>query len=247
VKRQSKARSYVTFPAPGRNLQRGRPYYNANGRGASLAATVAALGLLAGACAATVPLPARAASVEANECRGALPAEEEARSLESFRVLAVRSTFHQNACNGACTVWGVYLVVRPQGRVDPERFAQMLRCHNLRVLDGEVDASRIPNDPYGLRDSWLEMDVRLDPGNYLVTLVGDHVSDTLRILQRAKAYAAAHGTGTLEPSRLVDRARRRRRTRRPARTQIGRLFQREWYRKPIFRELGAFRAPWGEA
>lgn len=135
--------------------------------------------------------------MEANECRDALPPEEEARALESTQVLQVRPRFHQNACNGVCTVWGVYLVVRPSGGVDVERFARMLRCHNLRVLDGEVDASRIPNDPYGLRDSWLEIDVKLDAGNYVVTLAGDRVSDTLRILQRAKAYAAAHGVGTL--------------------------------------------------
>ncbi len=158
---------------------------------------ITALGLVAVACATPVPLPARAASMEANECRNALPAEEEARALESIQVLAVRPKFHQNACNGVCTVWGVYLVVRPPGGVDPERFARMLRCHNLRVLDGEVDASRIPNDPCGLRDSWLDIDVKLDAGNYVVTLVGDDVSDTLRILQRAKAYAAAHGVGTL--------------------------------------------------
>ena len=156
-----------------------------------------ALGVLTGACTMPVPLPARAASMEANECREALPAEEEARALESIRVLAVRPKFHQNACNGVCTVWGVYLIVLPPGGVDLERFGRMLRCHNLRVLDGEVDASRIPNDPYGLRDSWLEIDVKLDAGNYVVTLVGDHVSDTLHILQRAKAYAAAHGAGTL--------------------------------------------------
>jgi hypothetical protein len=158
---------------------------------------VTGLGLLAGACAAPVALPVRAASMEAHECRDALPAEEEARAVESMRVLEARPKFHQNACNGACTVWGVYLLVRPPGGVDPERFTQMLRCHNLRVLDGEVDASRIPNDPYGLRDSWLEIDVKLEAGNYLVTLVGDHVSDTLRILQRARAYSAAHGAGAL--------------------------------------------------
>jgi len=169
----------------------------ANGRGASLGAMVTALGLLAGACAAPVPLPARAASMEANECRDAPPAEEEARALESIRVLAARPKFHQHACSGVCTVWGVYLVLRPPGGVDLERFARMLRCHNLRVLDGEVDASRIPNDPYGLRDSWLEINVKLDAGNYVVTLVGDHVSDNLRILQRAKAYAAAHGAEAL--------------------------------------------------
>jgi hypothetical protein len=168
----------------------------ASGRGASLGAMVTALGLLAGAC-APVPLPARAASMEASQCRDALPAEEEARALESVPVLAARPKFHQHACSGVCTVWGVYLFVRPPGGVDPARFARMLRCHNLRVLDGEVDASRIPNDPYGLRDSWLEIDVKLDAGNYVVTLEGDHISDNLRILQRAKAYAAAHGAGTL--------------------------------------------------
>jgi hypothetical protein len=158
---------------------------------------VTALGLLAGACTPAVPLPARAASMEANECRDALPAEEEARAIEAARVLAVRPKIHQNACNGVCTVWGVYLVVQPPAGVDPEHFTRMLRCHNLRVLDGEVDASRIPNDPYGLRDSWLEIDVKPDAGNYVVMLVGDHVSDTLHILQRAKAYAAAHGPGML--------------------------------------------------
>jgi hypothetical protein len=155
------------------------------------------LGLLSGACSAPVPLPARAASMEANECRDAPPADEEARALESIRVLEARPKFHQNACNGVCTVWGVYLVVQPPAGADPEHFARMLRCHNLRVLDGEVDPSRIPNDPYGLRDTWLEIDVKPDAGRYVVTLVGDHVSDTLRILQRAKAYAAAQRAGTL--------------------------------------------------
>ena len=171
--------------------------HKASGRGASLRAIVTALGVLAGACDTPIPLPARAASMEANECRSALPAEEEAQALDAIRVLDVRPKFHQSACNGACTVLGVYLVVRPPEGVDPERFARILRCHNLRVLDGEVGASRIPNDPYGLRDSWLDIDVKLEAGNYVVTLVGDHVSDTLRILQRAKAYSAAHRAGTL--------------------------------------------------
>ena len=169
----------------------------AGGRGSSLGGMVTALVLLAGACAPPVALPVRAAALEANECRDALPAEEEVRAIESIRVLAVRPKFHQNACNGVCTVWGVYLVVRPPGSVDPEGFGRMLRCHNLRVLDGEVDASRIPDDPYGLRDSWLEIEVKVDAGNYVVTLVGDQISDTLRILQRAKAFAAAHRAGTL--------------------------------------------------
>ena len=153
--------------------------------------------LLAFGCAARVPLQARAASVEASECRDALPAEDEARAVEALTVLSARATRYQDPCRGTCQIRTVTLVVRPPQGVTLSRFERTLRCHNLRVLDGEVDASRIPNDPYGLRDSWLEIDVKLDAGNYVVTLVGDHVSDTLRIFQRAKAYAAAHGPGTL--------------------------------------------------
>ena len=142
-------------------------------------------------CAAPVPLPARAASVEASECRDALPAEDEARAVDAMTVLSARATRYQDPCRGTCQIRSVELVVRPPQGVTLSRFDRTLRCHNLRVLDGEVDASRILNDPYGLRDSWLEIEVKPKEGNFHVTLSGDHVSDTLRILDRAKAYAAA--------------------------------------------------------
>jgi|HubBroStandDraft_4_1064222.scaffolds.fasta_scaffold29833_1 hypothetical protein len=163
------------------------------GRAASLGAAIAGAALLVTGCEGRVPLPVRAASMEGSACRDALPPEDEARALESTTVLEARAHIHENACNGACQVFGVYLVVRPPEGVTPQRFARMLRCHNLRVLDGEVSASRIPDDPYGLPDTWLDLDVTPWEGNLLVTLSGDHVSDTLRILHRAKAYAAAHG------------------------------------------------------
>ncbi|MGA3121292.1 MAG: hypothetical protein ABSF69_11045 [Polyangiaceae bacterium] len=148
--------------------------------------------LLAFGCAAQVPLPARAASVEASECRDALPAEDEARAVDAMTVLSARAAVYQDPCRGTCQIRTVKLVVRPPQGVTLSRFDRILRCHNLRVLDGEVDASRVPNDPYGLRDSWLEIEVKPEDGNFQVTLSGDHVSDTLRILDRAKAYAAAH-------------------------------------------------------
>jgi hypothetical protein len=157
---------------------------------------MAGAALLAFGCAARVPLPARAASVEASECRDALPAEDEARAVDAMTVLSARATLYQDPCRGTCRIRTVRLVVRPPQGVTLSRFDRILRCHNLRVLDGEVDASRIPNDPYGLRDSWLEIDVKLDAGNYVVTLSGDHVSDTLRILDRARAYAAAHASAS---------------------------------------------------
>jgi hypothetical protein len=158
--------------------------------GAAMAGAV----LLAFGCAARIPLPARAASVEASECRDALPAEDEARAVDAMTVLSARATVYQDPCRGTCQIRTVKLVVRPPQGVSLSRFERILRCHNLRVLDGEVDASRIPNDPYGLRDSWLEIEVKPEDGNFQVALSGDHVSDTLRILGRAKAYAAAHAS-----------------------------------------------------
>jgi hypothetical protein len=155
-------------------------------------AAMAGVVLLAFGCAGPGPLPARAASVEASECRDALTAEDEARAVDAMTVLSARASRYQDPCRGTCQIRTVKLVVRPPEGVTLSRFERTLRCHNLRVLDGEVDASRIPNDPYGLRDSWLEIDVKLDAGNYVVTLSGDRVSDTLRILDRARAYAAAH-------------------------------------------------------
>src|SRR5580692_3409027 len=157
-------------------------------RGAAMAGAV----LLTFGCAAPVSLPARAASAEASECRDALPAEDEARAVDAMMVLSARATVYQDPCRGTCQIRRVTLVVRPPQGVTLSRFDRILRCHNLRVLGGAVDASRIPNDPFALRDSWLEIDVKLDAGNYVVTLSGDRVSDTLRILDRARAYAAAH-------------------------------------------------------
>src|ERR1017187_8699916 len=132
--------------------------------------------LLAFGCAARVPLPARAASVEASECGDALPAEDEARAVDAMTVLSARATLYQDPCRGTCQIRSVKLVVRPPQGITLSRFGRILRCHNLRVLDGEVDASRIPNDPYGLRDSWLELDVQLDAGNYVLTPVGGELS-----------------------------------------------------------------------
>jgi hypothetical protein len=159
---------------------------------AILGAGAAAGALLLSGCAAQVPLAARAASATASECRDALPAEDEARAVASMTVLRVTASYNQHPCSGTCRIREVTLVVRPPEGVTLSRFDRMLRCHNLRVVDGELDASRIPDDPYALRDSWLEIDVKPEGDNFAVTLSGDRIADTLRILDRAKAYAAAH-------------------------------------------------------
>ena len=97
-------------------------------------------------------------------------ASEELGEVERMTVLKATPACHLDYCSGVFQVMGVKLFVRPPPGVTLEEFARTLRCHNLRVLDGEVDASRVPNDPYGLRDSWLDIDVKPAGGNFVVTL-----------------------------------------------------------------------------
>jgi hypothetical protein len=151
------------------------------------------LSVAAAGCSEELPLPARAAALESAQCRDAPPADQELGEVERMTVLTARPACHLDYCSGVFQVMGVRLVVRPPPDVTVEQFATTLRCHNLRVLRGEVDASRIPDDPYGLQDSWLDIDVKPAGGNFVVTLNGDSVRDNLRILHRATAFAAAHG------------------------------------------------------
>jgi hypothetical protein len=161
--------------------------------GASAAVGAAFVALLAAGCSYSNPLPARAATEASAECPAALQAQEELGQVERMTVLTARPACHLNYCSGVFQVMGVKLVVRPPEGVTLEQFAQTLRCHNLRVLDGEIDASRIPDDPYALRDRWLDIDVKAEGGNFVVTLSGERVSDNLGILRRATAFAASHG------------------------------------------------------
>jgi hypothetical protein len=155
---------------------------------------VAAAACPLSACVESVPLPVRAARVEQRQCAGAAAVEDELRTLRSMTVVKAESKCHVDYCNGAGQVFGVKLVLRQPEGVSAEQLAQMLRCHNVRVLLGQVGSSQLPNDPYWLPDSWVEIEVKPDAGNLVVTLNGDTVSDNLRILHRATAFAAAHGS-----------------------------------------------------
>jgi len=167
------------------------------GRWGAAVGTFGAAAVLGSACAAQLPLPERAARLEASACRDEPPADQERRALEGAAVLSARSACVADYCAGAFQVTAVKLVVRPPVGVTADGYARTLRCHNLRVMDGEVDESQIADDPYGLRDSWLDIDVKPSEGNLVVTLNGDRVADNLRILHRAKAFAAAHRAGIL--------------------------------------------------
>ncbi len=143
-------------------------------------------------CETGLPLPARAAQVEQLQCQGMPAGQDELRSIEHMTVLKAESKCHVDYCNGAAQVFGVRLVVRPSQPTSASELATLLRCHGARATLGKIDLSQDPSDPYWLPDSWVDIEVREDGGDFLVTLTGQSVTDNIHILRRATAFASIH-------------------------------------------------------
>jgi hypothetical protein len=110
-------------------------------------------------------------------------------------VVKAEPKYHVDYCSGAGQVFGVKLAVTAPADVSADQLVSILRCHSARALLGQVDASRLPDDPTWLPGSWVDIDVKAEAGHLVVTLNGMNVSDNIRILHRATAFAAAHKLG----------------------------------------------------
>jgi hypothetical protein len=91
-------------------------------------------------------------------------------------------------------VTGARLIVRPPEGVSAERMTRVLQCHSAQVLLGQVDTSRLADDPYYLPNAWLDIEVKPENGNFVVVLRADSIPDGLAVLHRATAFAEAHRT-----------------------------------------------------
>jgi len=92
----------------------------------------------------------------------------------------------ENRVNGA-----KLLVVPPKG-LSAEQMDRILEGHSAGVLLGQVSGSAIPNDSYWLPDSWVNIDVMSEGGNFAVTLTADTLRENLQVLRRATRYADEH-------------------------------------------------------
>jgi hypothetical protein len=160
-------------------------------------AVVAAAAATLFACEASLPISARAAQVESNQCAGVPAGPDEQRLMRRIAVLKAESKCHVDYCSGVAQVFAVRLVVRAPAGVTAEQLGTLLRCHGARALLGEVDRSQLGDDPYWLPGSWVDIDVRDAANSFVVTLTGNTVTDNLHILRRAEAFAAQRGTQEL--------------------------------------------------
>lgn len=107
-------------------------------------------------------------------------------------VLKAESSCHLEYCAGGGQVYGVKLVVS-QPALSAEQLARVLQCHEARAFLAGPRLAHADSDPFWLPDSWVDIVVKPDGGQFVVSLVGQSVADNLRILHRATAFAAASG------------------------------------------------------
>jgi hypothetical protein len=145
------------------------------------------------ACASTPPPAITAAGVERLQCDASATAQD--GLVRSTRVLAVEPVYSHimtSRNNSEERVNGAKLLVRPPKGVSAEELTRILQCHGARVLLGQVNHDTVPNDPYWLPDSWVNIDVKPENGNFAITVSANSVDENLQVFSRANHYADDH-------------------------------------------------------
>jgi hypothetical protein len=151
---------------------------------------------LASACASQPRATAQAADVERMQCDPSATSQDSL--VRSIAVLHVQPLYSHVRTNNTSEerVNGAKLLVRPPQGVSAEQLTRVLQCHSARVLLGQLNSNAVPNDPYWLPDTWVNIDVKSENGNFAVTVSADSVRDNLQVYGRANHYADEHMLAT---------------------------------------------------
>jgi hypothetical protein len=151
---------------------------------------------LAAACAAQPRATVQAARVERVQCDASSTSQDDL--VRSIAVLHVQPIYSQVGSTGSTEerVNGATLVVRPPKGVSADQLTRILQCHSARVLLGQLNGDAVRNDPYWLPDTWVNIGVRPENGNFTVTISADTVRDNLQVYSRANHYADDHMVAT---------------------------------------------------
>jgi hypothetical protein len=148
------------------------------------------------ACADQPRAMVQAAGAERMQCDSSSTSQDDL--VRSITVLHVQPVYSQVGSTGSTEerVNGATMVVRPPKGVNADQLTRILRCHSARVLLGQLNGNAVRNDPYWLPDTWVNIDVKPENGNFTVTVSADTVRDNLQVYGRANRYADDHTVAT---------------------------------------------------
>jgi hypothetical protein len=157
--------------------------------------TLCVASALTSACASNPPPAAQAAAVVSMQCDSPATEQDAAQILNSAAVLDVKPVYsHIGTANNGSEerVSGAKLVVRPPAGVTAEQMTRILQCRSARILLGQMASDAVSSDPYWLPDTWVNIDVKPENGNFAITASADTVHDNLALFGRVKRYADQH-------------------------------------------------------
>jgi hypothetical protein len=155
---------------------------------------VTTLPFLAGACAGTSPRNTSTAAVAQNPCQDADVWREDLRILEPKSVVHIEPHYTRNTCDGTTQVIGTQVVMRRPADSSFAALSRMLRCGASRVHIGEDNPVGPSPTSLWLPDGWLDIEVKPDGGDFLVTLSAESVPKNIQLFHRTTELLDGHGT-----------------------------------------------------
>src|SRR5579863_5996332 len=122
------------------------------------------------ACAEVTPTT-KALEIQRLQCEGAQDAADDATLMQATTVLAVvpmYSQVHSATTGTESRVSDVKLLLRPPETFGADRPMRVLQCHGARGVLGRLYPSQVPDDPYWLPGTWVDIDLVHEAGNFVV-------------------------------------------------------------------------------
>jgi hypothetical protein len=113
----------------------------------------------------------------------------DARSI--VRVEEIYSSVRTGRSGSEARLQGAKLRLRPIAGMTTNALEALLLCHQARRLLGRSGEVELPSDPYWLPESWLDITVESEGGNFVVSVRGPDTKTANEILSRAMAFAAS--------------------------------------------------------
>jgi hypothetical protein len=85
---------------------------------------------------------------------------------------------------------GARLKLRPIAGMTTTSLEALLICHQARRVLGRGGEVELQDDPYWLPNSWLDIGVDSEAGNFVVSLRARNITEANELLSRAEAFAA---------------------------------------------------------
>jgi hypothetical protein len=154
---------------------------------------VMTLPFFAYACAETSSPRLSAAAIAQNPCRDAHAWRDDLRILEPKSVVGIEPHYTRNTCDGTTQVIGTQIVMRRPENSSSAALSRMLRCGASRVLVGKDDPSIPSTSSLWLPDGWLDVVVKPDGANFLVTLSSESIPKNIQLFHRTTDFLGVRG------------------------------------------------------